>query len=127
MYKNFKLTLTKLNDIYSYHEPYKILELIGMVKLYEFCFDQACKAIREILCHGGYAEEGIDSSKRVLKMAYKAGMIDNEDLWLKALASRENIAYAYNKEVAVEIVNQIKEKYYDMFVCLEQKIEQEWS
>ena len=97
-----------------------------MLKLHEFCFDQTCKAMKEILFHVGYAEEKIDSSKRVLKMAYKAGMIDNEDLWLKALTSRENIAYAYNKEIAVEIINQIKEKYYDMFVCLEQKMEREW-
>ena len=62
----------------------------------------------------------------ILKTAYKAGMIDNEELWIAALISRNNVAHAYNEAIALDIIKQTKEQYYDMFVRLEQVIERDW-
>ena len=125
-YENFKSALVNLKDIYSYREPYGNVEMTGMVGLYEICFEQAWKAMKEILQNAGYAEGATGSPKTILKTAYKAGMIDNEDLWIEALISRNNVAHAYNQAIALDIVNQTKDKYYDMFVRLEQTIEREW-
>ena len=125
-YENFKAALMKLKDIYFYKEPYGNVEMTGMVGLYEICFEQAWKAMKEILQNAGYAEGATGSPKTILKTAYKAGMIDNEDLWIEALVSRNNVAHAYNQAIALDIVNQTKDKYYDMFVRLEQTIEREW-
>lgn len=125
-YENFKSALVNLKDIYSYKEPYGNVEMTGMVGLYEICFEQAWKAMKEILQNAGYAEGATGSPKTILKTAYKAGMIDNEDLWIEALISRNNVAHAYNQAIALDIVNQTKDKYYDMFVRLEQTIEREW-
>ena len=55
-----------------------------------------------------------------------AGMISDEELWLDALVSRNNVAHAYNQAIAMDIIRQTKEKYYDMFIQLEKKIEQDW-
>ena len=63
---------------------------------------------------------------RILKTAYKAGMINNEELWLEALVSRNNVAHAYNEAIAKDIIDQTKNKYYEMFMELEQTIEQNW-
>ena len=65
-------------------------------------------------------------SKNNIKTAYKAGMIDNEELWIAALISRNNVAHAYNEAIALDIINQTKTQYYDMFVRLEQTIECDW-
>lgn len=125
-YENFKAALINLKDIYFYKEPYGNVEMTGMVGLYEICFEQAWKVMKEILQNAGYAEGATGSPKTILKTAYKAGMIDNEDLWIEALVSRNNVAHAYNQAIALDIVNQTKDKYYDMFVRLEQTIEREW-
>ena len=53
-------------------------------------------------------------------------MISDEELWLDALVSRNNVAHAYNQAIAMDIIRQNKEKYYDMFIQLEKKIEQDW-
>ena len=53
-------------------------------------------------------------------------MISDEELWLDALVSRNNVAHAYNQAIAMDIISQTKEKYYDMFIQLEKKIEQDW-
>lgn len=125
-YDNFKAALKNLKEIYSYNEPYKIVELTGMVGLYEVCFEQAWKAIKEILEINGYAESDTGSPKTILKTAYKAKMIQDEGLWLNALISRNNVAHAYNEAIALDIVKQAKNKYYDMFIQLEKTIDKSW-
>ena len=125
-YENFKSALNNLKDIYVYQEPYDNVEIAGMVALYEICFEQAWKAMKEILENYGYSEGATGSLRTILKTAYKAGMINNEELWLEALVSRNNVAHAYNEAIAKDIIDQTKNKYYNMFMELEQTIEQHW-
>lgn len=125
-YENFKAALTNLKDIYSYQEPYGNVETAGMVGLYEICFEQSWKAMKELLENQGYFEEATGSPRAILKTAYKAGMIEDEELWLDALISRNNVTHAYNEVIAIDIINRTKEKYYDMFLSLMQTIEQNW-
>ena len=125
-YENFKAALHNLKDIYEYQEPYGNVVIAGMVGLYEICFEQAWKAMKEILENQGYAESTTGSPRMILKTAYKAGMIDDEKVWLDALVSRNNVAHAYNEAIAKDIINQTKNKYYDMFVQLSETIEQSW-
>ena len=61
-----------------------------------------------------------------MKTAYKAGMIDDEELWLDALVSRNNVAHAYNAVIAMDIINRTKTQYYEMFLKLSKIIEQNW-
>lgn len=125
-YENFKAALNNLKDIYNYEEPYGNVEIAGMVGLYEICFEQSWKAMKEILENQGYAEGVTGSPRTILKTAYKAGMIDDEKVWLDALVSRNNVAHAYNESIAKDIINQTKNRYYDMFVELSRTIEQGW-
>ena len=125
-YDNFKAALINLKDIDSYQEPYGNVELAGMVGLYEICFEQSWKAMKEILENSGYSEGATGSPRAILKTAYKAGMINDEEMWLDALISRNNVAHAYNKSIAMDIIHQTKDRYYDMFVRLQNTIDQHW-
>ena len=125
-FDNFKAALANLKDVFSYNEPYGNVEIAGMVGLYEICFEQSWKAMKEILENYGYAEGATGSPSAILKTAYKAGMISDEGMWLDALVSRNNVTHAYNQAIAMDIIHQTKEKYYDMFMQLEKTIEQNW-
>ena len=46
-YENFKAALNNLKDIYDYEEPYSNVETAGIVGLYEICFEQAWKAMKD--------------------------------------------------------------------------------
>lgn len=75
----------------------------------------------DIAFRGGnssYSEAATGSPRAILKTAYRAGMINDENLWLDALVSRNNVAQAYNQAIAMDIVNLTKENYYSMFVNL---------
>lgn len=125
-YENFCRALSNLKDIYKYEKPYDNVILTGLVGLYEICFEQSWKMMKELLENHGYEESATGSPKLILKTAYKAGMIRDEELWLKALAARNNVAHAYNSEIALDIVSQSKEYFYDMFCRLKEEIEKTW-
>ena len=125
-YENFCNAYRNLKDIYSYEEPYNNVELTGLVGLYEICFEQAWKMMKEKLTESGFAESATGSPRTILKTAYKAGMIVDEQSWLDALQARNNVAHAYNEEVALDIIHQTKESFYDLFGKLKNDIERSW-
>ena len=126
-FENFKAALVNLNDIFlikNHMEMWKLLAWLAYMKS-SFC-NKSWKAMKELLENFGYAEGATGSPRTILKTAYKAGMISDEELWLDALVSRNNVAHAYNQAIAMDIIRQTKEKYYDMFIQLQKKIEQDW-
>ena len=126
-YENFCRSLENLKDIYSCEEPYDNVIITGLVGLYQICFEQAWKAMKEVLSFSGIPEAQTGSPRQVLKSAYQVGMIKDEDIWLAALVSRNNVALAYNHDIAKEIILQTKEKYYPMFVALKEELEKNWE
>lgn len=125
-YENFCNAFNNLKDIYDYEEPFGNVELTGLVGLFEVCFEQSWKAMKELLEQSGYDSAQTGSPRHIIKTAYQAAMIDDETLWLAALVSRNNVAYAYNKEVALDIISDTKDKYYQMFGDLKKKLEENW-
>lgn len=122
-YENFCSALQNLKEIYNYDEPYDTVVLTGLVGLYEICFDQSWKMMKEILTLHGYEESAIGSPKMILKTAYKAGMIEDEELWLQGLVAGNNVTHAYNRDIAADIVSKTKNSFYDMFAELKNKID----
>ncbi len=125
-YDNFCRAFDNLKDIYAYEEPYGNVELTGLVGLFEICFEQSWKMMKELLADAGYEESATGSPRTILKTAYAAGMIKEEQLWLDALQARNNVAHAYNPVIALDIVHGCKTEYYDLFASLKTEVEEKW-
>ena len=125
-FDNFCSSLNNLKDIYNYEEPYENVVLTGLVALYEICFEQSWKAMKEILEHDGVPESQTGSPRQILKLAYQMGLIKDEELWLAALKTRNNVAYSYNHAIALDIVDETKNRYYQMFCELKKDMEDHW-
>lgn len=125
-YENFCNALSNMKDIYNYEEPYDNVVITGLVGLYEICFEQSWKMMKEILEIHGYAEGATGSPKIILKTAYKAGMIRDEEQWLRALQARNNVTHSYNQKIALGIIADAKEEFYQMFCELKTEIEENW-
>lgn len=125
-YENFCASLKNMKEIYDYDEPYNTVVLTDLVGLYEICFEQSWKMMKEILEIHGYEEGATGSPKIILRTAYRAGMIKNEDAWLRALQERNNVTHSYNEKIALEIVRQAKAIFYDLFVQLKDEIDKNW-
>ena len=125
-FDNFYRALTNLEKTSNYQKPYDTVVLTGMTALYEICFEQALKAMKEILEQQGFSENKTGSPRQVLKTAYQAGMINNEEVWLQALQARNNVAHAYNEAIAKNIVRESQEIYISMFRDLKTTLETNW-
>ena len=130
-YENFCASLRNMKEIYNYMEPYDNVVLTGLVGLYEICFEQSWKMMKEILELHGYEEGATGSPKIILKTAYKAGMIKDEELWLQGLQARNNVTHSYNQILekcghSPFMEKYAKEKFYDMFIELKREIEENW-
>ena len=122
-YENFCAALNNLMDIENYHEPYDNVTMTGLVGLYEICFEQAWKMMKEILEQHGFENAATGSPKLIIKTAFQVSMIEDEDVWLAALQARNNVTYSYNKAIALDIIRQTKEKFCGMFHVLKENVE----
>ena len=125
-YENFCAAFQNLHAVFDYDKPYDNVVLTGLTALYEICFEQSWKAMKEILQWNGVSEAKTGSPKQVLKAAYQAGMFSDETLWLEALSTRNNVAHAYNQAIALDIVDKTKQTYYQMFAELKTELEENW-
>ena len=125
-YENFCLAYKNLEESGGIEPPYTVVIQTGLVGLFKIAFEQSWKMMKEILEYNGYSGSSTGSPRTILKTAYQAGMIDDETVWLKALAARNNVTHSYNKEVAMAIIMESKQYYVQMFAELKETIEREW-
>lgn len=125
-YENFCKALDNLRLVRGLNEPHVVLTLTGSAALFEICFDQVCKAMKEILQEHGYGEGQTGSPKQILKLAYSAGMIQDEVKWLAMLVSRNDVAHSYDEEIALALVRRVKEEYIDLLDALKVELETHW-
>ena len=125
-FENFCKAADNLEDIYKYKEPYDNVVLTGLVGLYEICFEQSWKAVKEVLYDNGIKEAATGSPRSIIKLAYSSDLIKDQEVWLEALVSRNNVAHAYNQAIAMDIVKKTKERYVVMFRELRSEIKENW-
>ena len=121
--RNFINAFENLSDIYDYEEPYGNVELVGLEGLFEICFEQAWKAMKEYLLDQGFPEGRTGSPRQVLKTAFESGLITDEEGWLAALADRNNVAHAYSKQVALVIIENARTRHHPLFESLKNAFE----
>lgn len=125
-FENFVNALNNLKLCKNYSEPYDVVTETGLVNLFSICFEQSWKAMKEILENHGYSESKTGSPKMIIKLAYSAGMLEDESGWLELLDRRNEVAHSYNEEVAVVIIEKTKESYLGLFEALEKEIRENW-
>ena len=125
-YENFCRAFNNLDKSIVLEPPYDTVTLTGLVGLFEITFEQAWKMIKEVLEFHGYAFGSTGSPRLIIKTAYQAGIINDEEMWLMALTARNNVSHSYNEKIALSIVKETKDVYTDMFRRLKKSVEKDW-
>ena len=65
-YENFCAALSNMKDIFAYEEPYDNVILTGSVGLYEICFEQSWKMMKEVLESYAFIETATGTTNTIL-------------------------------------------------------------
>lgn len=122
-FDNFCRALENLKKIQAYSEPFDTVTETGIVALFEICFEQSWKAMKEVLEEHGYDSSKTGSPKMIIKLAYSSNMITDEEAWLKALSARNDVVHSYNEKIALNIIRNTQSSFISMFESLRQEIQ----
>ena len=106
--EDLKKATNKLNE--ALKEEVTDLEIDGILHRFEFTFELAWKTMKDCLEDQGIVGK-IGSPREIIKEAFAAGLIENGEIWMDMMISRNELSHLYDEETSREIFDYIKEKY----------------
>ncbi len=106
--EDLKKATNKLNE--ALKEEVTDLEIDGILHRFEFTFELAWKTMKDCLEDQGIVGK-IGSPREIIKEAFAAGLIENGEIWMDMMISRNELSHLYDEETSREIFDDIKEKY----------------
>ena len=113
---SFGLTLAQLNEA-CMQESYSTLERVGLVKMFENCFNLSWIVLKDLLFYEGYEEK---VPRSAIRRSFAVEYIDEQDceLLLEAMGKRNILNHAYQESAAREAEMLIKNRYHPVLVRL---------
>ncbi|WP_075351353.1 nucleotidyltransferase substrate binding protein [Algoriphagus marinus] len=121
-FDNFKKAFAQL-DKAVLKGDFNELERQGLIKAFEYSYELAWNTLRDFLLSKGYSD--IIGSKDSFRLAFQLGLIENGNLWMDMVRSRNLTSHTYNLETAVSIEEEIEKNYHRMFKQLIERLDQE--
>jgi len=109
-YDNYKKAFNLLKDAIKLKKISDI-ERAGLIQFFEMTFELAWKLLKDYLEAEGYT---IKSPRDAIKTAYQSGIISQGHTWIDALKDRNMTVHTYEKKIAVEVEEKIKNDYYQI-------------
>ena len=86
------------------------MEIDGILHRFEFTFELAWKTMKDCLEEQGIVGK-IGSPREIIKEAFSVGLIDNGEVWIDMMLSRNELSHLYDEETSRKIYDNIKEIY----------------
>jgi nucleotidyltransferase substrate binding protein (TIGR01987 family) len=117
-FQNFERALLQLESAVelSRQRGLSELERQGLVHSFEFTHELAWNVVKDFLEESG--QSGIYGSRDATRAALAAGLIENGDLWMRMIASRNQTTHTYNEETVEDICSAIVNEYAGAFANL---------
>lgn len=106
--EDLKKAANKLNE--ALRGDASDLEIDGILHRFEFTFELTWKTMKDCLEEQGIVGK-IGSPREIIKEAFSAGLIDNGEVWIDMMLSRNELSHLYDEETSREIYDNIKEIY----------------
>lgn len=93
------------------------LEEQGMIQAFEYTHELAWNTLKDFLEHR-QGLQNLYGSKDSTREAFKRGLIENGEVWMDMIQSRNLGSHTYNRDIAEKIVQSVRESYYAEFAKL---------
>ena len=122
-FKNYKRALEQLGRAVQLMRERELSELEkqGVIQAFEFTHELSWKTMKDFLEHRGNTE--IYGSKDSVRLAFKFGIIEDGEVWMQMVKSKNLSSYTYDEQTANQIVEVICKEYYPAFVKLRETMD----
>jgi len=96
------------------------MEEQGLVKGFEFTFELSWNLLKDYLESKGFKD--FHGSKDTFKLAFREGIINDGEIWMKMIDDRNRSSHTYEENIAKEIITLIISNYFFKFKELSEKI-----
>lgn len=112
---NYSLALSQLKSAVDLTKtrPLSNLEKQGIIQAFEFTHELAWNVMKDYFEYQGNTQ--ITGSRDATKESFQKGIIQNGDVWMEMLKSRNQTSHTYNVGVANDIVDKITKSYFELF------------
>jgi nucleotidyltransferase substrate binding protein (TIGR01987 family) len=123
-FDNFKKALNQLDGAVTLARERELtdLEKQGLIQAFEYTHELAWNTLKDFLEESG--NKNIYGSKDTTRLAFHSGLIENGEIWMNMIQSRNQSSHTYNEEVAEEIVTKIINNYYHEFAALNDTLDE---
>lgn len=118
--EDYKKALLKLEE--ALKEPESEIVIDGVLHRFEFTFELAWKTMKDVLEYQGIITK-LGSPREIIQIAFKQNLIDDGEVWIEIMLSRNSLAHIYDELTSRRIYSDIKEKYIKQFNNLREKLE----
>ena len=97
------------------------LEALGFIQRFKYTHELAWNTLKDFLEEQG--AQNLYESRDTTRAAFGAGLIENGEIWMAMIQSRNLTTHTYNESTAAQIVKDILEVYYAEFQALQAKLQ----
>ena len=114
-FSNYRKALQQLKEAVELKKtrPFSNLEKQGMIQAFEYTHELAWKTLKDFLKSRGNIQ--IYGSRDATREAFQLGLLEDGELWMKMLQSRNITSHVYDESTAEEMINLISDSYYEAF------------
>ena len=125
-YEIFNKTFENFKTVRKIPEPYTVVSIMGMESLFNVCCDRAYIFVKDFLEFQGFSFPVTAYPQMIIKTAHECGMIDDENVWLDILETRNLLSHVYDEDEVKFALEKSKGEFIDAFEKLKSEIEDNW-
>ena len=118
-FANFEKALFQLTRFINKGELNEFEEQ-GLIQTFEYTHELSWNVMKDFLTDEVIVN--VFGSKSASREAFNKGIIENGEVWMEMIESRNETVHTYNEDVAEKISKKIKEKYFPLFLDFENKM-----
>ena len=97
------------------------LEEQGLIQSFEYTYELAWNTLKDFFQDQG--ETNLFGSRDTFRLAFKRGLVEDGETWMKMIESRALTSHTYNEETAKVVAQSIRGAFFPEFVKLRTRLE----
>ncbi|WP_301278307.1 nucleotidyltransferase substrate binding protein [Dechloromonas sp.] len=122
-FDNFQRALSRLTEAVQLAESRALspLEEQGLIQAFEFTHELAWNVLKDYFVWQGNAS--ISGSRDATREAFSVGLIEDGEIWMAMIRSRNQSSDTYHPDIAAEISRAVRHQYHPSFLQLQRTLQ----